>query len=230
MTANPFHPTDAERREGYTLMAQFAASLVLGPIGPFAVFAARYLYDRRDALFDPSGRPVRAFDVSGTPVRPDLGGNVVTVRPNLTASAQASGLRQGDPVGLVLTGQQNHNGLIVPARLGEPVDIAVPRGTYALGAFAARRDQLFTRAHPFTAVDGRTVTWGAGRALDLAPRSRPTLLTPTAATWATPVRRTTTPKPLRTQFRPPEPTCWWCDYPESTCDCLIGEARRFWRG
>ncbi|MEU4803562.1 hypothetical protein [Actinosynnema sp. NPDC023587] len=130
MTDNPFHPTDAERREGYALVAEPAAALVPGPVvGPFAVPAARFLYDRREALFDRAGTPGRAFDTTGTAVRPDLGGTSPALVPHPPA--------------------------------------------------------------------------------------------PPLRTWSAPV----VPRAAG-----PEPECWWCEHRESQCDCLIGEARRFWRG
>ncbi len=262
MTDNPFRPTAEERREGYTLVAELAASIVLGPIAPFAVFAARYLYDRRDAIFDRAGRPAQAFDVSGTaiPLTRTGNGDRLSVRPGLSASARGLGLRDGDPVGLILTGTTTRSGLVVPARIGERVDIAVPRGTYSLGAFAARRDQLFTRPHPFTAVDGRTVLAGGRDVLNLSPRiasdlklsggyrlrlcprcgrlhptTWPTCTAPTpAAPRATAPRlttpRLTTPRQVVPRLVVPESNCWWCGLAESSCDCLLGQARRFWRG
>ncbi|MBB5955432.1 hypothetical protein FHS29_002013 [Saccharothrix tamanrassetensis] len=284
MTYNRFHPTAEERREGYTLLAQLAASVVLGPIGPLTVFAARYLYDRRDAIFDRAGAPVQAFDEYGAAVRlatlasARAGGaqSVVSVRPGLTASARALGLREGDPVGLVLTGQdvRTRSGLVVPARIGDQVSLTVPRGTYSLGAFAGRRDRLFATPHPFTTVDGRTITLGGRGSIDLSLTTpRPTaaqrlpapggppaaglLATPPAGgfrvrqcprcgrlhpvTWVNcrpPRVRPGTPDTWTARAVPtapaplsqPQPTCWWCGLTHATCDCLVGEARRFWNG
>ncbi|WP_433264249.1 hypothetical protein ACQPZF_34520 [Actinosynnema sp. CS-041913] len=270
MTDNPFRPTAEERRQGYTLLAELAASMVLGPVAPFAVLAARYLYDRRDAIFDRAGVPVQAFDASGESFRldrfaaaraPGNARSVVSVRPGLTASARALGLREGDPVGLVLTGQDfraTRSGLVVPARIGEHVALAVPRGTYSLGAFAGRRDHLFATPHPFTAVDGRMVTLNGHGALDLSLATpRPTRRPPFARgpLWpggpgSSGLALSPPPGGYRLRHCPrcgrlhpvtwqgcappavpaPGPDCWWCGLRQTACDCLIGEARRFWNG
>ncbi|MFI9815756.1 hypothetical protein [Saccharothrix variisporea] len=200
MTENPFRLTDDERRQGYALLADFTASLLLGPLGPFAVLAGRYLYDRRDAIFDRlGGRPARAFDATGRPhglSTLSTGAlSTLAVRPVLTDAARGLGLREGDPVSLVLTGQRftsARSGLVVPARIGQRVEVSVPEDTYSLGAFAGRAGELFTRAHPFRVAGGQAVT-ASGRSgmvlnLDASPALRPggtTPRNPAAARWWT---------------------------------------------
>ncbi|NUT96427.1 MAG: hypothetical protein HOY78_30805 [Saccharothrix sp.] len=190
MTDNPFRLTDDERRQGYALLADFTASLLLGPLGPFAVLAGRYLYDRRDAIFDRmGGRPVRAFDATGRPhglsTLSSGALSTLAVRPVLTEAARGLGLREGDPVSLVLTGQRftsARSGLVVPARIGQRVEVSVPEDTYSLGAFAGRAGELFTRAHPFRVAAGQAVV-ASGRSgmvlnLDASPALRPGGTTP----------------------------------------------------
>ncbi|OLT13628.1 hypothetical protein BJF78_21520 [Pseudonocardia sp. CNS-139] len=196
MDANSFSLTPEERKEGYAALFEFAAGLVLGPIAPFAVLAGRYLYDRRKMIFDGRGRP-RAV-ATGTP-----DGEPLVLRPALTPSAREIGLRDGDPVAVVVTGNADapvwrwappRRELVVPGRVGEEIEVALPPGGYALGAFAGRPDRLFAEPHPFTATHGATVS--PGRPVDvelsaagLRPRLPVTPPAPPAAPWWTAERR-----------------------------------------
>ena len=256
MAGSSWRLTEAERTRGYTYLAEFAAGLVLGPVGPFAVFAARYLYDRRDQIFSSSGAPVRAFDSTDRPVAlsslalPAAGNGTLSLRPRLSESARRLGVRDGDPVGLVLTGHSYtgaRSGLVVPARIGQRVEVAVPRGTYSLGAFAGRQDALFTRPQPFDAVAGRSVVVGARSALSLplaAGNLKPALTDWRVCPHCKALTNVSTahsclvsPGPVPPNRRPPvirpvvaaplATPCWWCGYTDPHCTCLVGGVRRF---
>jgi hypothetical protein len=241
MAENSWRLTDAERNRGYTYLAEFAAVMVLGAAGPFAVLAARYLYERRNLIFGSSGAPAQAYDSAdravgwSTLARPAAGSGTLSLRPQLSESARRLGVREGDPVGLVLTGHSYttarsglvvpaRSGLVVPARIGQQVEVAVPRGTYSLGAFAGRRDQLFATAQPFAAAAGQNVVVG----------TRSNLVLPLAANVVRPplpVMRpplpVVRPRPQRVVAAPPAATCWWCGYTDAHCGCLFGGVRRF---
>ena len=129
--------------------AAVAASF-LGPIAPLVVLGAEYFYDRRDLLFTPTGTPVQAIaaDRSVLPLsalhdRTAARHATLSINTRLTDSARRMGLRNGDPVGVLLTGSglaRTGSGLVVPTRVGEQVGIAAPNGDYAVTASAAHRN------------------------------------------------------------------------------------------
>lgn len=173
--------TSAEKRKGVFASLQIVSALA-GPLGPLALWAFEYLYDRRDLIFTQSGMPVQAFTARGAPLRlgslADGGSSQLgslSINPALTPAARALGLRDGDPVSVVVSGHQfvqGRSGLVVPARIGSPLTVAVPRGTYSLSAFGGTRNSLFTLTDPYTGVSGTTVQVGQHSSLALPLRSR----------------------------------------------------------
>ncbi|MBE1484376.1 hypothetical protein [Plantactinospora soyae] len=243
--------TDEERRRGRSALVQSVTSLAFGVAGPPAAWLGQYLYDRRDLIFNRYGTPRRAFDAGGHALDLSRVGRPSATRPatlslqtGLTNAVRQLGLREGDPVTLVLVGQlsvRSGSGLVVPALVGDQVELAIPMGTYSLTALASPRDTLFAEPDPFRAVTGRTVALGGHQTLALPLTARQ------PATWA----RSTTPsapaalltrctcpectrrRPVRTgqvRFRPTGPVCWSCGLTESSCDCLVGSIRRWWEG
>jgi hypothetical protein len=64
----------------------------------------------------------------------------LSINSRLTDSARRMGLRNGDPVGVLLTGSglaHTRSRLVVPTRVGEQVRIAVPNGDYAVTALGS---------------------------------------------------------------------------------------------
>ncbi|SDH64096.1 hypothetical protein SAMN05192558_11353 [Actinokineospora alba] len=173
--------TSAEKRKGVFASLEIVSALA-GPLGPLALWAFEYLYDRRDLIFTQSGMPVQAFTARGAPLRlgslDDRGSSQLgslSINPALTPAARALGLRAGDPVSVVVSGHrfvQGRSGLVIPARIGSPLTVAVPRGSYSLSAFGGTRNSLFTLADPYTGVSGTTVQVGQHSSLDLPLRSR----------------------------------------------------------
>ena len=162
---------------------ELSAALIL-TVAPFldsfvpgAMWLGKYLFDRRDLIFDRRGRPARAYDSTGQALnlanlgsRPGLRQGTLSLGTGLTASARQLGLRNGDPVSYVIAGQRNsgaENGLVIPARVGDRIDVAVPQGAYSLAAFASRGDALFTMSDPFSAVSGAGVVLGGRSTLDM---------------------------------------------------------------
>ncbi|ONI83294.1 hypothetical protein ALI22I_32675 [Saccharothrix sp. ALI-22-I] len=261
-----WRPTSREWTEGTTMAVQLVSTLVLGPWGPPVAFLAQYLFTRRALLFDSYGGPAQAVNASGQAVSlpalraaPATRQGVLSLNASLTDSARRQGLRMGDPVGLVVT---NHTPtasaggipggrLVVPARIGERVDVTVPQGTYSLGAFAGQRAVLFSRPDPFTATTGHTAVLG-GRRLELGlplaarPATPPftRLITPVTATppvMLGPAVRATRCHLCSATYSGYEAqqahhrnahsrTCWACGYTELHCDCLVGSLRRYWNG
>jgi hypothetical protein len=119
-----------------------------------------------------SNQPTRAFAVSGkqslVAYRPPWGveadliplwqGQTVLTQ-EITGQFTTSGaggrrLRFGDPVGLVITSaswQSQDNGLVVPAKFGEPFRIRIPWGDYNLSAYSLESNSQ-PRVDPVTAI------------------------------------------------------------------------------
>jgi hypothetical protein len=179
---NSWSLTDEERRRLRGALVQSAAGFLFGPAGPIVAWVGECLLDRRDLIFNRSGAPARAFDATGRALNLSKIGRPSAARPNtlslytgLTSAARQLGLREGDPVTLVLLGQpylRSASGLVVPALVGYQVELAVPPGPYTLTAFASRRDALFTEPDPFRGVAGRNVNLDARQTLALAVTPR----------------------------------------------------------
>ncbi len=247
------------------MAVQLVSTLVLGPWGPPVAFLAQYLFTRRELLFDSYGGPAQAVNASGQAVSlpalratPTTRQGVLSLNASLTDSARRQGLRTGDPVGLVVTNHTPAAGgipggrLVVPARIGERVDVTVPHGTYSLGAFAGQRAVLFARPDPFTAGTGHTAVLG-GRRLELG---LPLAARPAALQLARPIAPVAATRPVVHRPAAVRVThchlcsatysgyeaqqahirnahsreCWACGYTELHCDCLVGSLRRYWNG
>lgn len=213
---NSWGLTDEERLRLRGAFVQSAAGFFFGAAGPLVAWAGQCLYDRRDLIFNPSGAPARAFDATGRALNLSKIGRPLATRPGtlslytgLTGAVRQLGLREGDPVTLVLVGQpylQSASGLVVPALVGDQVKLAVPLGQYTLTAFASRRDALFTEPDPFRAVAGRILNLGARQtlALPLTPRQP-------ATTFRVPLAG---PPPAAAPPVPPGCTCPQCNPPQ----------------
>src|SRR3954469_15332713 len=82
---------------------------------------------------------------------------VVSLTPTLTWSARNAGLRNGDPISLMLTSRTQNStrsGLIVPGRVGEMMKATIPRDDYSIAAFGSKGTSLFQRQDPYIAVGG----------------------------------------------------------------------------
>ncbi|WP_370942041.1 hypothetical protein AB5J62_23320 [Amycolatopsis sp. cg5] len=179
--------SNAERRSAVSVGIQSAAALVGGPWGLALAFGMEYLYNRRQLIFNSAGTPERAYSARGKAV--SLGALVqrgaappvsLYLNPELTAPARQLGLRSGDPVTLILsdTGStRTGTGLVVPTRVGERISLVVPRSSYTVAAFGARRDSLFATPDPFTTIGAATVT-PAGGVLQIPLAARQTIYTP----------------------------------------------------
>jgi hypothetical protein len=215
----------AEERRRAVFTGIESVAVLLGPWASFAALGLEYLYNRRNLIFNNAGEPLQAFDGGGRALplsslaqRPAAPAVPLYLNPELTASARQLGLRSGDPVTLILsdsTTTRSRESLIVPTSVGQPVSLAVPRGTYSLAAFGARRDTLFATPDPFTTIDAHSFSVTGQSALALPLAARQTLYTPT--------------------YQPPQtvpPTCN-CDacvasrsYPGCTCDlCMSRRAQ-----
>ena len=99
----------------------------------------------------------------------------ITVTPRLTPEARAAGLRIGDPVPLTLTDRWTkiQSGLIVPAQVGRPVTVTLPRSDYALLAYGSPADRLFRAPDPYVAIANARVARERRSAIDvpLYPRA-----------------------------------------------------------
>jgi hypothetical protein len=179
-----WRPTEAEMPVLLGGIAATVSALIPG-FAPFATPAAvlaSYVLKRRDLFFREVGgsvAPQQAWDVWGRPVyasRITRGGaeydllslldwrvfteQRVTVVPRLTPAARAAGLRDGDPVSVALmtpSWKRSESNLIIPARVGSSVTIAVPRSDYRVVALGSRADELFWRHDPIAAVGGGAV-------------------------------------------------------------------------
>ena len=106
-------------------------------------------------------------------------GMPVTLSVDTTAAG--TGLRQGDPVSVVLSGHsggQLRNGLVVPTRVGERVSLSLPRGSYSLTALGGRRETLFTNRDPYTALGGNNLVLDGQRQLYLPLSARTSTASP----------------------------------------------------
>ncbi|HVK21489.1 MAG TPA: hypothetical protein VM677_09045 [Actinokineospora sp.] len=177
--------TGTERRRAFMSVVQ-AASTFAGPFGPLVAWGFEYVYDRRDLIFNRSGTPLRAYTAEGTalglaalgtPGVLQLG--TLSLNPELTQQARSLGLRDGDPVSVVITGHkfvQGRSGLVVPARIGTPLTVSVPRGDYTVSALGSKRDSLFTTGDPYTAMAGADLSVGRTTEATLSLRSRRLIL------------------------------------------------------
>jgi hypothetical protein len=157
-------------------------------------WAFGYLYDRRDLIFGATGAPVRAIASDSSVVQlsalsrpsaqPDA---TLSINTTLNDSARRLGIRNGDPVSVLLTGHnfvQARSGLVVPARIGEQTRVTVPKGSYSITAFGAKPESLFTIPDPYRVVAGNTTQLNSNRQLALSLTPREPLLrayTPPAA-------------------------------------------------
>lgn len=174
-------------------------SMFFGPAGPVLVAAGEFVFRRRHLLFGTNGRPLRAVGLMGGPppartaaglldATATLGGlgtrkQVLSVVPELDSPARRSGLRNGDPVSLLLagsTGTVQRNGLVVPARIGQRLDVTVPRGEYTIAGMGASRDTLFTTRDPIRAAGGLRLRAGTHPTASLALQARSALAPPTS--------------------------------------------------
>lgn len=179
--ADSWRLTDRDRRQSFTAMVA-AMSSTLGALAPLAVWGFDYLYDRRDLIFTGVGVPARAYTSDGVKLALSaLTGQEqagLAIDTTLTASARASGLREGDPVSLVVSGHnyvRARSGMVVPSRIGERVNITVPSGGYSVTAIGSRKDSLFSTPDPYDALAGKTLqVSGRGQvALSLTARAKP---------------------------------------------------------
>ena len=146
--AESWRLTERDRRGAWTAAAA-VASTFFGPFAPAVMWGFDYLYDRRDLIFGTGGAPAQAVAADGSQVRLSALGQAdwrqstpLTIVINLDASALNLGLKNGDPVSVVVTGHsyvQSRSGLVVPARVGEPVTVGIPRGGYSVAAFGSRQ-------------------------------------------------------------------------------------------
>jgi hypothetical protein len=161
-----------------------------------------YAYRRRDRLFtfrddvitprlawnaldmpvatEPAGQEAAAYDLLSL-FRRRFREQRITVTPRLTPEAQAAGLRPGDPVPLALADRWNksHSGLIVPAQVGHPVTVTLPRSDYALIAYGSPGERLFRAHDPYLAMANARVARERRSAIDvpLSPRAGQQALT-----------------------------------------------------
>jgi hypothetical protein len=173
-----WRPTAEERRR-LTSALIGAAGVYLGVPLELAEVARSYFYNRRDMLFTGRGVPKKAYSqgkgVSLSALAQAPSAQRLTLNVDLAQSARELGLRDGDPVTIVLTGQayvRTAGGLVVPARVGQPVEVAVPQGNYRLAAFGSRQDSLFTTPDPFIALGGNNlaISWPQALAVPLSAR------------------------------------------------------------
>jgi hypothetical protein len=177
--------TAEERRELGLGLAEVATAALGIPAGGAVRTFVRYFYKRRHLLFDKLGSPNKAYNYQGKGVRLATLARPTASSPgqlrlhiDLTQSALDQGLRNGDPVTVVLTGHayvRTPSGLVVPARVGEPVDLAVPQGNYNLAAFGSRQDLLFTTPDPYTTLGGGSIGVGNGQEFAVPLTARPQL-------------------------------------------------------
>jgi hypothetical protein len=177
--------TDYERRRAYAAAVAVASSF-LGPFGPVVMWGFDYLYDRRDLIFNSGGAPVQAIASDGSGLRlaalsqpaarPQA---TLAINTTLGDSAQRLGLRNGDPVSMLVTGHTfvgARSGLVVPARIGEQAKVTVPAGTYSVTAFGSRQASLFSAKDPYQVAAGNTTLVAGSRQLALPLAARAPLL------------------------------------------------------
>jgi hypothetical protein len=182
---SPWQLTDKERRRALAAVIAVASSFI-GPFGPMIMWGFDYLYDRRDLIFNTSGVPIQAIaadssllQLSTLSLPSGPSDAALSINTTLDASARKLGIRKGDPVSLLVTGHsyvQAANGLVVPARIGEPVKIVVPPGQYSVTAFGSKQESLFTTPDPYRVADGNTTLLEGRHKLALSLASREAIL------------------------------------------------------
>lgn len=197
VASSPWRLTEEERRRGFSTTLQLISGLIGGPIAPLIVWAGEIVYERRHLLFSALTAPRQVLNLEGEGLplkgisqRVDAASliaqfspkrEVISFSPELTKSARAVGLRRGDPVSVVLASRtftSTRSGLVVPARVGERVQVTVPRGDYSLAAFGSKRASLFSVRDPFTAVGGSNISQGPRQELELPLRGRSSIQAP----------------------------------------------------
>lgn len=114
-------------------------------------------------------------------------------RRAVAAAIQTAAAALGGPYAYILAAGTEY--------LDAPVSLQVPRGTYQVAAFGARRDALFARPDPFVAFGASTITSDArGLRVPLGVR--------------------------RTVFQPPTPGCTCASCVAQRCTCEICTAAR----
>jgi hypothetical protein len=168
-----------EKKQFVMAAAQIMSSFA-GPLGPLIPLVISYAYERRDIIFGRNGVPVRAINLEGDilqlsgrrPVNAERlsarafpSRQVVSFSPTLTRSARAAGLREGDPVSVVLASSRNsratRSGLIIPTQVGSRVDLVVPKDEYTVGALGSGVRDLFSKRDPFAVIGGGSLPSGA---------------------------------------------------------------------
>jgi len=194
--------TDRERKRTGAALAALLAGAVGGPLlAPFAALFFEYLYDRRDRIFNASGAPLQAYTVDRSALnlntlsrRIAQPHSVLSIDTSLTGSARKLGLRDGDPVSVMVAGHQyvqSRSGIVVPARIGERINVTVPNGSYSVAALGSSREALFTTRDPYNAVAGNNISLQAAQWLALPLTARNLLkpapgTKPAAASWSAP--------------------------------------------
>jgi hypothetical protein len=175
--------TDRERKRAGALLAATIAAAVGGPLlAPFAALAFEYLYERRDRIFNASGAPLQAYTADRSALnlntlsrRIAQPHSVLSIDTSLTGSARKLGLRDGDPVSVMVAGHQyvqSRSGIVVPARIGERINVTVPNGSYSVAALGSSREALFTARDPYNAVAGNNISLQAAQWLALPLTAR----------------------------------------------------------
>lgn len=177
--------TDQERRQAYDALVATAAGF-FGPFAPLVSWGFDYLYNRRDLIFNLGGAPVQAIASDGSALRLAALSRPVA-RPQATLaisttlgdSARRLGLRNGDPVSMLVSGHTYvgaRSGLVVPARIGEQARVTVPAGSYSVTALGSRQASLFSAKDPYQAAAGNTTLVSGNRQLALSLAARTPLL------------------------------------------------------
>ena len=186
---SPWLLTPDEKKQSILAVAQAIASFV-GPVGPLIPLAVSYVYERRHILFNQDVTPVRAVNLEGRVLqlsgsrqlnaarlltRAIPGREVVSFSATLTKSARDVGIREGDPVSVLLTSNSSpttRSGLIIPTQVGARVDLVVPKNAYSLGALGSGRHELFSKRDPFAVIGGRSLALGAASEFELPLTAR----------------------------------------------------------
>lgn len=185
MARSSWQLTDQERRKACAAFVAVGASF-LGAFAPVIMWGFDYLYDRRNLVFDAGGAPVQAIASDGSAVRLAALGQsaagaqaTLDVSTTLGDSARRLGLRNGDPVSMLVTGHTfagPRSGLVIPARIGEQARVTVPAGSYSVTAFGSRQASLFSTMDPYQAAAGGTTAVNGNRQLALPLTARAPLL------------------------------------------------------
>ncbi|WP_214105502.1 hypothetical protein [Acrocarpospora catenulata] len=162
-----WRPTATERDAWVRDALRAVTGLIAGP-GGFALYLlGEYVYDRRHLLYQLGGEPYQALNTQGRSAPAGTGtfnamgfvagagyGRTLSITPALTTSAQAMGMRAGDPVSVALAGQTSGSGLVVPGRIGSTLHVTVPAETYSVAALGASRSGLFQQRDPVIGTAG----------------------------------------------------------------------------